>query len=99
MIELGRPLVVALNMMDIAERRGLKVSPENLANELGVPVIPVVGSKKKGIAELKAAILKATVAPLPELALPEPMKRRIARGRWRAGDIGQPMRSGDDADG
>ena len=68
LIELGRPLVVALNMMDIAERRGLRVSPENLHKQLGVPVVPVVGYKRKGIAELKAAVLKATVAPLPDFA-------------------------------
>src|SRR5690348_15036009 len=41
LIELGRPLVVALNMMDVASRRGLRVSAQRLANELGVPVIPV----------------------------------------------------------
>ena len=38
LIELGRPLVVALNMMDIAKRRGLHVSADNLQKELGVPV-------------------------------------------------------------
>src|SRR3954471_6236782 len=37
LIELGRPMVVALNMMDIAERRGLKISAERLEAELGVP--------------------------------------------------------------
>src|SRR6476646_10652303 len=63
LIELGRPLVVALNMMDIAGRRGLVVSADKLECELGVPVIPVVGSRGKGIAELKAAISRAAVAP------------------------------------
>src|SRR5436305_10879102 len=43
LIELGRPMVVALNMMDIAERRGLKISAERLEAEVGVPVGPVVG--------------------------------------------------------
>src|ERR1700691_1204947 len=36
LIELGRPLVVALNMVDIAQRRGINVSAENLQRELGV---------------------------------------------------------------
>src|ERR1019366_9284126 len=45
-MELGRPLLVALNMMDIAQRRGINVSAENLQKELGVPVIPVVGYKR-----------------------------------------------------
>src|SRR5438093_201378 len=56
LIELGRPMVVALNMMDIAERRGLHVSAEKLQQKLGVPVVPVVGHKHKGVADLKAAI-------------------------------------------
>src|SRR3954468_19276820 len=65
LVELGRPLVVALNMMDIARRRGLNLSAERLSKQLGVPVIPVVGHKKQGIAELKAAISQAAVAPMP----------------------------------
>src|SRR5258705_12840319 len=39
LIEMGKPLVVALNMTDIAERRGLHVSAQRLSNELGVPVV------------------------------------------------------------
>src|SRR5918993_2637441 len=62
LIELGRPLVVALNMMDVAERRGIHVSPAKLAAQLGVPVVPVVGHKRKGIEELKAAVCQAKVA-------------------------------------
>src|SRR6185312_14044858 len=77
LIELGRPLVVALNMMDIAERRGLSVSPEKLQQELGVPVIPIVGSKSKGIGELKAAVVRAVVAPLPGWALPDAMREEL----------------------
>src|SRR5438270_1646760 len=46
LIELGRPMVVALNMVDIAQRRGLNVSSQELQKELGVPVIPVVGHKR-----------------------------------------------------
>src|SRR3954463_15286392 len=45
LIELGRPLVVALNMMDVAERRGLKISAERLEQQIGVPVVAVVGHK------------------------------------------------------
>src|SRR5215203_3415218 len=74
LIELGRPMVIALNMMDIAERRGLHLSPEKLEAELGVPVVPVVGHKRKGIEDLKAAVAKATVAPMPDWPLPQAMK-------------------------
>ena len=78
LIELGKPLVVALNMMDIAERRGLRISPQRLQDELGVPVIPVVGNKRQGIDELKEAIAKAVVAPMPDWALPPEMKEELA---------------------
>ncbi len=77
LIELGRPLIIALNMMDVAERRGLRVSAEQLQRELGVPVVPVVGHKKKGIVELKSAIRQAMVAPMPNLPLPAAMREEV----------------------
>lgn len=77
LIELGRPMVVALNMMDIAERRGLNVSPEKLSKQLGVPVIPVVGHKSQGIDELKRAIIRATAAPMPDFALGDAMHTEL----------------------
>src|SRR5688572_27506550 len=77
LIEVGRPLVVALNMMDIAERRGVHLSPEKLESELGVPVVPVVGHKRKGIEELKAAVARAAVAPMPDWPLPQAMKEEV----------------------
>src|SRR6267142_275139 len=77
LIELGRPLVIALNMMDIAERRGTRVSAESLEKELGLPVIPVVGHRRKGIDELKKAIDRAAVAPMPDWPLPAAMKEEL----------------------
>ncbi|KKC27045.1 ferrous iron transporter B [Sphingomonas sp. SRS2] len=56
LIALGLPTVVALNMVDMAERDGLKIDAAKLAAELGVPVIPTVAVRRKGIDELKAAI-------------------------------------------
>lgn len=78
LIELGRPMVVALNMMDIAERRGLKVSAEGLSAALGgVPVVPIVGHRGRGVEELKKVIGAAKVAPLPDFALPQAMKDEL----------------------
>ena len=77
LIELGRPLVIALNMNDIAERRGIRVSATRLSELLGVPVVPIVGHQRRGIAELKSAILKAAVAPMPDWPLPEAMKEEV----------------------
>jgi ferrous iron transport protein B len=50
---LGLPCVVALNMADLAEKRGLRIDPEALAQELGVPVVPTVGIKTEGDAALR----------------------------------------------
>jgi len=78
LIEMGRPLVIALNMMDVAHRRGIDVSPQKLAAELRVPVVPVVGHKRQGINELRSAISKAAVAPMPDWPLPQAMKEELA---------------------
>lgn len=77
LIEVGRPMVVALNMTDVAERRGIRVSPERLSERLGVPVVSVVGHQKRGIPELKAAIARAAVAPMPDWPLPQAMQEEV----------------------
>lgn len=56
-LELGVPMVVALNMMDVAEDRGIAIQAERLAELLGVPVIPIVARSNKGTAELMATAL------------------------------------------
>ena len=55
-IALGRPTVVALNMLDLAERDGLVIDPRALEQGLGVPVIPTVAVRRRGLAELAAAV-------------------------------------------
>ena len=56
LIALGLPTVVALNMIDLAERDGLELDPERLSRELGVPVVPTVAVRRRGLDELAAAI-------------------------------------------
>ncbi len=58
-LELGRPTVVALNMIDLAERDGLTLDPEALSAALGVPVIPTVAVRRRGLDELNRAIAEA----------------------------------------
>ena len=57
--EMGLPLMLVLNMTDMAEAKGIQVDVNKLSQRLGCPVLPVVASEGKGIAELKAAILQA----------------------------------------
>jgi len=63
LLELGIPLVVALNMMDIAEAFGVRIDAKKLAAELGVPVVPVVAIKQIGVDELMRAVDEAVDRP------------------------------------
>ena len=58
-LALGRPTVVALNMIDLAERDGLTLDPDALSEALGVPVVPTVAVRRRGLEELAAAIAEA----------------------------------------
>ncbi|MET3724872.1 ferrous iron transporter B [Sphingomonas trueperi] len=53
LIALGLPIVVALNMVDLAERDGLKLDAEALERELGVPVVSTVAVRRRGLDALK----------------------------------------------
>jgi ferrous iron transport protein B len=57
--EMGVPLLVVLNMVDVAAAKGMQIDPAALAAQLGCPAVPVVASEGQGIAELKAAIAQA----------------------------------------
>src|SRR5215216_1544926 len=57
-IELGYPTIVALNMIDVAERQGHHIDVEALSKELGAPVIPIVANVGKGVPELREAIVR-----------------------------------------
>ena len=62
-LQLGRPTVVALNMVDMAERDGLTLDPDALSEALGVPVVPTVAVRGRGIAALTAAVSEAKEHP------------------------------------
>jgi len=49
LIELGKPVILALNMMDIVEERGMEIDLHRLPEMLGIPVIPVSARKKTGL--------------------------------------------------
>ena len=59
LIALGLPVVLALNMVDLAERDGLILSAEALSRELGIPVVPTVAVRKRGLDDLRAALTAA----------------------------------------
>ncbi|MBK1642238.1 ferrous iron transport protein B [Chromatium okenii] len=57
LLEMGMPIVVALNMMDVARKRGIEIEIAQLATALGCPVVPVVAVTKEGLTELQARLL------------------------------------------
>lgn len=62
-LDTERPVVVALNMMDVAEEREIKIYVELLSRALDAPVVPIVARTKKGITDLLAAIAHELAYP------------------------------------
>ena len=68
LIALGLPTVVALNMIDLAERDGLTLDAQRLSAALGVPVIPTVAVRRRGLEDLRAALSSAVTQQKPVVA-------------------------------
>ncbi len=92
LIESGVPVVVALNMMDSAERLGLRIDTERLSQLLGAPVIPVVATKRRGLDALLAALDQelgpTRSARRPKVAYPAELAADVAKlvpviAQWR----------------
>ncbi|MGH8015815.1 MAG: ferrous iron transport protein B, partial [Candidatus Zixiibacteriota bacterium] len=65
-MQIGRPLVIALNMTDLSRKRGIEIDTAKLSQQLsGVPVIPVVATRGVGLSQLKNAVAAATNASSP----------------------------------
>lgn len=68
-LELGAPLVIALNMIDVAGKRGISIDAEELGRRLGVTVVPIVARTGKGVDQLLDAVLDtATMEARPQPA-------------------------------
>ncbi len=61
-MELGVPIVVALNMIDVAARQGIHIDAARLSQHLGVPVVPIQANKGRGLDKLKEAIVSVAGA-------------------------------------
>ncbi|MDC0067531.1 ferrous iron transport protein B [Gammaproteobacteria bacterium] len=59
LLELGLPVVVAVNMLDVAEREGITVDTESLADHFGAPVAPIIASKQQGLDDLLVQLFTA----------------------------------------
>lgn len=58
-MELGAPVVIALNMIDVARSRGMDIDSERLAALLGAPVVPIIARSGKGVEQLLATVIRA----------------------------------------
>lgn len=68
LMELGKPVVMALNMMDVANSLGYEINVEKLSKTLGIPIVPMSAAKKQGLKELIDAI--SQVSKNPKLSSP-----------------------------
>ncbi len=59
-MEMGIPVCIALNMMDVAQKRGIEIDAKKLSDLLGVPVVPTIARTGKGKAELMESVISQT---------------------------------------
>lgn len=65
---LPSPVILALNMMDVAKSEGIQVEPHVLETALGIPVVPMSASHGKGLSDLLQKVIKLTSGEIPSLA-------------------------------
>jgi ferrous iron transport protein B len=71
LLELGIPIVLGLNMVDVAEQAGIHIDLPTLREKLGVPVVPMVATKGTGFVELKQALSQRLSPPPHHAPMPE----------------------------
>lgn len=62
LLDLGEPVVLAVNMVDVAESQGIKVDCARLSQELGIPVVPIQANRGTGLEQLTATLVAAAEA-------------------------------------
>ena len=87
-LELGIPVVIALNQFDVAEQEGIRIDVPELIHELGVPVVPTVAMRGEGLEPVKRALITATALPSPVAAI------RVAGGGGRGARAARPVPGG-----
>jgi len=78
LVTLNAPLLIALNMMDVTMDEGKVVKPEVLESKLGVKVVPMVASKKKGDELIKAIVSSAAKETAGQVSIPQIKEEHLA---------------------
>jgi GTP-binding protein len=79
LLQTGRPMVVALNLIDEADRAGLKIDDRYLSRELGLPVVPVVARDSRGLPRLMAAVDQVVQDPADDARAVKALDARIEK--------------------
>ena len=78
LLEMRKPMVIAMNMMDVLHARGTQLNCEALSKQLNVPIVPIIASKSKGIKELlEAAVAQKDIIPQLPLIYNEQLENLI----------------------
>jgi ferrous iron transport protein B len=64
-LELGIPVVIALNQVDVAEEEGIRIEVPELIHQLGVPIVPTIATRGAGLDPLGRALVTAATLPPP----------------------------------
>lgn len=94
LLSYGHKAVVALNMVDLAQRRGLTLDDAVMSRRLGVPVVPTVARSGAGLEELKVAIATTLTGtdPVRPVDLPPPGATTEALTTWADGIVAESAR-------
>ncbi|MBF2003443.1 MAG: Fe(2+) transporter permease subunit FeoB [Synechococcales cyanobacterium M58_A2018_015] len=102
LLEMRIPMVIALNMMDLAANRAIRIHPERLAARFGCPVVPLCAHTGKGVSSLKAVVhqvLSHPTIPQTYVAYPPVIEEALADlGAALAGGTGDSNVDGNAAD-
>lgn len=75
--EVGRPVVLALNMFDIAQRQGIRIDAEGMSRELGIPIVTTVAVRKRGLESVLGEVDRLAGAAAGEAHWREPSAEEI----------------------
>jgi ferrous iron transport protein B len=78
-LEVGVPVVVALNMIDVAQKQGIDIDAQELGRRLGLAVVPIQANKGKGLDRLREALASAAKQGVPgrQAPFPEAFEREM----------------------
>ena len=80
LLDLGLPVVIGLTMMDSLSKEGVTVYPDVLAKEIGVPIFPIIASRREGLPDLLSGLRTtgSNTAPAPAWKVPEAVAKDLA---------------------